>query len=97
MAFREPTTIASWNARPETREVPLKPIWHGYLLTREERTSLDRMMGKALLDSRFCDRLLRQRDSALLAEFGFSPSAEAWLCSIKADSLSELAQAAVCA
>jgi hypothetical protein len=51
------------------------------------------MMGKALIDPRICDRLVNQRDSALLDEFGLSAETQQWLCSIQAASLVELAQA----
>ncbi len=70
-----------------------REVWHGYLLSNEERTHIDNMMGRALLDQAFCDQLIHQRDSVLLAEYGFSTETQRWLCSIEAASLSEFAQA----
>ncbi len=93
MALREPRYPNNWFVRAETCDVPRKTVWHGYLLTQEEQRSLDYMMGRALLDSKFCQRLLEKRDANLLAEFNFSSATEEWLCSIQAASLNELAQA----
>jgi hypothetical protein len=75
------------------REQPSKSIWHGYRLTLDEQRRIDSMMGKALIDPHICDRLVNQRDSALLDEFGLSAETQQWLCSIQAASLIELAQA----
>lgn len=70
-----------------------REVWHGYLLSHEERAHMDNMMGRALLDEAFCDQLIHHRDAALLAEYGFSAETQRWLCSIEAGSLSEFAQA----
>ncbi len=70
-----------------------REVWHGYLLSHDERAHLDNMMGRALLDEAFCEQLLYHRDASLLADYGFSTETQRWLCSIEAGSLSELAQA----
>lgn len=93
MALREPRYPNKWFVRGENCDVPRKTVWHGYLLTQEEQRSLDNLMGMALLDSKFCQRLIEKRDTSLFAEFGFSAATEEWLCSIQASSLNEFAQA----
>ncbi len=93
MALREPRYPNQWFVRSEICDVPRKTMWHGYFLTQEEQSNLDEMMGKALLDSKFCQRLLEKRDISLFAEFGFSTATKEWLCSIQASSLNEFAQA----
>lgn len=81
----------STQARPY--EVTTRTVWHGYLLSQEEKRQIDFMMGRAMLDDKFCDRLLKKRDSSLFAEYGLSNETQKWLRSIEASSLSELAQA----
>ena len=79
---------AQYQYRPKNRQV-----WQGYLLSNDERRRIDNLMGRALLDDSFCQELLHNRSTTLLAEFGLSASTQDWLCSIEASSLSELAQA----
>jgi len=79
--------------QPEKRELGRKKLWQGYLLTQEERCQIDHLMGRALLDYRFCERLIQHRDVSIFAEYGLSPATQQWLCSIEASSLTEFAQA----
>ncbi len=71
-------------ARPE--------IWHGFLLTADEKRRIDNLMGSALLDESVCDLLVNQRDTSIMASFGLSFETQKWLRSIEASSLEELAQ-----
>lgn len=67
--------------------------WWEYVLNKEERQKLDNLLGLALLSPDVCDRLVNQRDEALLQKFELSEEMQVWLCKVKADSLTELAQA----
>ncbi len=67
-------------------------IWRGFLLSTEEKRSIDRLMGSALLDESLCDRLVNKRDLSLLASFGLSLETQDWLLNIPASTLEELAQ-----
>ena len=71
--------------------------WWNYMLGKEERRRLDHLMGVALLDEGICDQLVKERDGSLLTAFGLSEDTQAWLRTIKATSLVELAQAIVSA
>lgn len=62
---------------------------------KAEKQRLDTLMGTALLDEAVRHRLVRERDSSLLAAFGLSKETQVWLRSIEAGSLTELAQAIV--
>jgi hypothetical protein len=62
---------------------------------KEEKRRLDTLMGTALLDEKVCHRLVRERDTSLLAAFGLSNETQLWLRSIEAGSLTELAEAIV--
>ena len=70
-----------------------KSLWQGYCLTAHEMTQIDKLMGRALLDRKFCDRLLQTRDHAIFAEYGLSPETQTWLASIQAANLTEFARA----
>ncbi len=65
----------------------------GHVLTNEERENLDALLGAAMLDRGVRQRLLGERDSALLLNFAISDETQAWLDSVQAQSLTELAQA----
>jgi hypothetical protein len=52
-------------------------------------------MGLALLDEEVCRRLLKDRDASLFAAFGLAQETQAWLRSITATTLSELAEAII--
>lgn len=65
----------------------------GHVLTHEDRESLDALLGAAMLDRGVRQRLLSERDSTLLLNFAISDETQAWLDSIQAQSLTELAQA----
>lgn len=66
--------------------------WWEYVMSKEERTRLDNLMGIALLDDEVCKRLVDDRDENLLQAFGISEKTRAWLRGIQASSLTELAQ-----
>ena len=70
-----------------------KRLWQGYCLSAEEMMQIDQLMGRALLDRKFCERLLNKRDSAIFVEYGLSPETQTWLASIEAGNLTEFAQA----
>ncbi len=67
--------------------------WWEYVMDQDEKQRLDNLMGVALLNTEVCERLVRQRDAALLNAFGISPETQAWLRRLQAGSLVELAQA----
>lgn len=69
--------------------------WWDYVLSKEESRRLDNLMGIALLDEDFGNRLLNERDDSLLMPFGFSQETVAWLRTIQATDLVEFAQAIV--
>lgn len=68
-------------------------LWHGYRLTDEEMRQIDKLMGRAMLDQRFCNRLLQQRDKSVFREYNLTPETQHWLGSIEACTLIEFAQA----
>jgi hypothetical protein len=67
-------------------------VWHGFLLSSDEKRRIDNLMGSALLDDCLCDLLVNKRDSSIMARFGLSRETQNWLRSIEASSLEELAQ-----
>ncbi len=69
--------------------------WWAYVLSKEESKRLDNLMGLALLDEDICRRLLKDHDPSLFNAFGLSAETQAWLRSIKATTLTELAEAIV--
>lgn len=69
--------------------------WWDYVRSKEERKRLDNLMGLALLDEDICRRLLKDHDSSLYTAFGLSPDTQAWLRSIPAVTLVELAEAII--
>jgi hypothetical protein len=60
-----------------------------------ERECLDNLIGLALIDQDIHDRLLVQRDPALLDAFNLSDDTRHWLVTVQADTLKELAQAVI--
>ena len=53
--------------------------------------TIQALIGAALLDREFSERLLRERSPALLAEFELTEEESGVLCAIQADSIKELA------
>ena len=93
MALSKQMYPMRYTTQPQPYKVSRKKVWYGYLLSHEERSRIDMLLGKALLDQTFCDQLIHNRDSALMSDSGLSTETQDWLCSIEASSLSELAQA----
>ncbi len=89
--------LAQWRANPvpqpaeNGRQKPERTTWQGYLLSRDEQKRLNRLLAAALLDDTICHRLVYERDTALMSEFGLALDTQHWLCSIEADSLTALA------
>ena len=69
--------------------------WWTYVLSQEESKRLDNLMGLALLDEDLRHRLVIERDTALFKAFDLTPQTQAWLQAVKADNLTEFAQAIV--
>lgn len=84
--------IAPW---PRGRGFTGAKAWWDYVLSKDERRRLDSLMGLALLDEDICRRLVKQRETALLDSFGLSKETQTWLKGIRANSLTELAEAIV--
>ena len=53
--------------------------------------AIQALIGAALLDREFCERLLRERSPALLAEFEITEEESGVVCATQADSIKELA------
>jgi hypothetical protein len=70
-------------------------VWQGFLLSHDEKQRIDHMMGSALLDDKLCHRLVKDRDTSIMSAFNLSSETQRWLCSIRASSLDEMAQAIV--
>lgn len=93
MALRDPR-YSTGRLAVETTQIPAhKQTWQGYLLSDDERRLINALVGQALLDPVFCERLLTERDAGLFSEFGFRTEIVSWLCSIEVTSLSEFAAA----
>ena len=69
--------------------------WWQYVLNQDERERLDNLIGLALLDGKICERLVIQRDPALLSSFDLAERTQDWLKVVPATTLTELAQAIV--
>lgn len=93
MALSDRMYVPSKTSYSRSYDVKNKNVWPGYLVSQEEKQQIDRMMGRALFDQKFCDRLIRSRDEMLFAEYRLSQDTQRWLCSIEARSLTELAEA----
>jgi len=68
-------------------------VWEAPALTQTEGDQLDQLVGLALLDSSVADRLVVQRDPALLDTFNLTNDTRQWLSELRVGSLEELAQA----
>ena len=77
---------------PARERLYKRDLWHGFLLSVDEKRRIDQLMGSALLDDTLCELLVNQRDTSLMARFGLSLDTQKWLRSIPASSLEELAQ-----
>lgn len=93
MALREQFFAHSIPQRTATFQRP--KVWHGFLLSTDEKQRIDRMMGSALLDDKLCHRLVKDRDTSVMSAFDLSAETQHWLCNIRASSLDEIAQAIV--
>ena len=93
MALREQYFAHGIPQRPSKSQRPT--VWQGFLLNHDEKQRIDRMMGSALLDEKLCRRLVRDRDTSVMSAFNLSAETQRWLCSIRAESLDEMAQAIV--
>ncbi len=69
--------------------------WWEYVLNQDEQQRLNNLMGLALLDTSICEKLLNKHDDALLSAFHLSSETKAWIRSIEAANLAELAEAIV--
>ncbi|HEC22147.1 MAG TPA: hypothetical protein ENI95_04430 [Chloroflexi bacterium] len=65
------------------------------MLSAEEMHKIDKLLGAALVDQEVRRRLLRERDHDLLSEYKLTDETQAWLSTIQATSLMELARAIV--
>lgn len=70
MALSERLYQIDRSGHPKTADPFKKRLWHGYCLSTEEMMQIDKLMGRALLDRKFCDRLLKKRDNAIFVEYG---------------------------
>lgn len=70
--------------------------WWSYIRGKSEAQRLDNLMGLALLDESICQQLLANPEP-LLKEFELSEETCAWFRSLKANNLTELAEAMVAA
>lgn len=95
MAISRQSTARNTARNSRYSELPRQEVWQGFLITRDEMSRIDRLMGSAMLDDALGHRLVHQRDGALLASFGLSLETQNWLRSIEANTLDELAQAIV--
>jgi hypothetical protein len=95
MAITRQSTARNTARAPRRSELNRTGVWHGFLITHDEMSRIDRLMGSAMLDDALGHRLVHQRDGALLASFGLSLETQNWLRSIEASTLDELAQAIV--
>ncbi len=84
--------VSPW---PNGRGFTGADVWWDYVLSKDEQCRLENLLGVALLNGDVRERLLHSHDNSLLAAFGLSQETQAWLCSVKASSLAELAQAIV--
>ena len=71
--------------------------WWQHSLSQSERERLDDLMGLALLDKDFRERLIVQHDASLLEPFGLSDETRQWLATLRVTTLKEFAQAIVAA
>ncbi|MBE2272161.1 MAG: hypothetical protein IAE80_28260 [Anaerolinea sp.] len=93
MALSDRLYHANQRSNPLKSDAFAKRLWHGYCLSSDEVQQINQLMGRALLDAKFCDRLVNQRDKSVFGEYAFTPETESWLVSIEARDLTEFAQA----
>lgn len=68
---------------------------HPLQLTSNDREKLDRLIGAAILDSTVYERLIDRQDTALFDEYELSQVTRALICTVRASTLTELADAIV--
>ena len=91
----EPTLIMDILPWPQGCGFAGASAWWDYVHSKDECKKLNDLLGTALLDSDFCQRLLNGHDESILLKFDFSPAMREWLLNIHAASLQELAEALV--
>lgn len=67
--------------------------WWDYILTRDEQTRVNQLLGMALLDESVQRRLVDERDESLMAAFNLSEPTRQWLRGLDAATLPDFAQA----
>jgi hypothetical protein len=95
MALMDQTPIMDVSPWPTGHGFEGASIWWDGVSRRDEMQRLDNLMGVALLDEDVRHRLVKERDTSLLAAFGLSKETQKWLREVKAGTLAELAQAIV--
>lgn len=95
MTLNDPRPVMDISPWPQGQGFAGGKAWWDYMLSQDERKRLDHLMGVALLNDDIRERLVSQRDVALLVAFGLSEETQGWLRGIQATSLVELAQAIV--
>lgn len=95
MAMMDQTPIMDVSPWPTGHGFEGASIWWEGMTRKDEMQRLDNLMGVALLDEDVRHRLVKERDTSLLAAFGLSKETQAWLREVKAATLAELAQAIV--
>jgi len=95
MLQAEPTLIMDVLPWPQGCGFAGASAWWDYVLSKDECRKLNDLLGTALLDSDFCQRLLSGHDESILMKFEFSPQMREWLLNIHAATLQELAEALV--
>ena len=95
MSHVEPTLIMDVLPWPQGRGFNGANSWWDYVLSKDEAKKLNELLGTALLDADFCQRLLSGTDESILSKFEFSTQMREWLLNIHASTLQELAEALV--
>ncbi len=95
MAMMDQTPIMDVSPWPTGHGFEGASIWWEGMTRKDEMQRLDNLMGVALLDEDVRRRLVKERDTSLLAAFGLSKETQKWLREVKAATLAELAQAIV--
>jgi hypothetical protein len=95
MSQAEPTLIMDILPWPQGNGFNGASRWWDYVLSKDETKKLNELLGIALLDSDFCQRLLSGNDESILTKFDFSSPMRDWLMNIHATTLQELAEALV--
>ena len=95
MAQRDETIVMDILPFPKGRGFSGSTAWWDYVLSKDEQSRLDNLMGVALLDGDVRDRLLNRGDAKLFSAFGLSTETQTWITSLNVASLDELAEAIV--